>query len=56
MASTSSTEEHGNVSLAELLRPSVLEVVGEEETQTAKRPRLQSEEERKECEWLVLIE
>ena len=46
MASTSS--------LADLLSFSVLEVVGEEETQTAKRPRLQSEEERKECERLVL--
>ena len=54
MASTSSTEERGDVLLAELLSPSVLEVVGEEETQTAKRPRLQSEEERKECERLVL--
>ena len=46
MASTSS--------LAELLSPSVLEVVGEEETRMSKRPRLQSEEERKECERLVL--
>ena len=46
MASTSS--------LSDLLSFSVLEVVGEEETQTAKRPRLQSEEERKECERLVL--
>ena len=39
MAGTSSTEERGNVSLAELLCPSVLEVVGEE-TQMAERPRL----------------
>ena len=42
MASTSSLEE--------LLSSSVLEVMGEKETQTAKRPRLQSEKEHKECE------
>ena len=46
MASTSS--------LSDLLSFSVLEVVGEEEMQTAKSPRLQSEEEHKECERLVL--
>ena len=32
-------------SLAELFISSVLEVVGEEETQTAKRPHLESEKE-----------
>ena len=36
MASTSSTEGRGGVSLAELLSPSVLEVVGEEETEWPK--------------------
>ena len=41
-------------SLAELLSSSVLEVVDEEETLMAKRPCLQSEEECKECERLVL--
>jgi len=54
MASTSSSGECCGVSLTELLSPSLLEFIGDEQTQTAKRPRLQSEEERKECERLVL--
>ena len=54
MASTSSSGECCGVSLTELLSPSLLEFIGDEQTQTAKRPRLQSEEERKECEQLVI--